>query len=113
MSLLLQDWVTRQAEVRPEATALVLGEERLTYGQMEKASNQLARALQRAHCQKGDRVCFLMAKSPLAIISMLGILKAGCIHVPLDNQSPPLRIRKINSFSMQRTASVAKSTQTD
>jgi amino acid adenylation domain-containing protein len=95
MSLLLQDWVTRQAEVRPEATALVLGEERLTYGQMEKASNQLARALQRAHCQKGDRVCFLMAKSPLAIISMLGILKAGCIHVPLDNQSPPLRIRKI------------------
>jgi amino acid adenylation domain-containing protein len=95
MNVLLQDWVTRQAEVRPEATALVLGPERLTYGQVEKTSNQLARALQRAGCHKGDRVCFLMPKSPLAIISMLGILKAGCIHVPLDAGSPSVRVRKI------------------
>ncbi len=95
MSFLLQDWVTRQAELRPEAVAVVLGPEKLTYGQLEKTSNQLARILQKVGSHKGDRVCFLMPKSPLAIISMIGILKAGCIHVPLDSGSPPLRIHKI------------------
>ena len=95
MNVLLQDWVTRQAELRPEATAVALGAERLTYGHLEKTSNQLAQALQRAGAQKADRVCFLMPKSPVAIVSMIGILKAGCIHVPLDAGSPALRIRKI------------------
>jgi amino acid adenylation domain-containing protein len=95
MNLLLQDWITRQAELRPEAIAVVLGPERLTYGQLEESSNRLARALRRAGSRKGDRVCFLMPKSPLAIITMIGILKAGCTHVPLDAGNPPLRIRKI------------------
>jgi amino acid adenylation domain-containing protein len=95
MNLLLQDWVTRQAELRPEASAVVFGAERLTYGKLERTSNQLARLLHKAGCRKGDRVCFLMPKSPRAIISIIGILKAGCIHVPLDPGSPPLRIRMI------------------
>jgi len=92
---LLQDWVTRQAERRPQAVAVVLGSERLTYGQLEKMSNQLAHLLKEGGCRKGDRVCFLMRKSPAAVVSMIGILKAGCIHVPVDPASPPLRIRKI------------------
>lgn len=95
MSFLLQNWVTTQAELRPAAIAVVLGAERLTYGQLEAASNQLARVLRRVGSRTGDRVCFLMPKSPRAIVCMLGILKAGCIHVPLDIGSPPLRIRKI------------------
>jgi len=88
MSLLLQDWVTHQAEQRPEAFAVVFGTERLTYGQLERTSNQLSRVLQKTGSRKGDRVCFMMPKSPLAIISMIGILKAGCIHVPIDPGSP-------------------------
>ncbi len=95
MKGLLQGWVTQQAQWRPEAVAIVSGEERFTYGQLERASNQLARLLQEVGCRKGDRVCFLMPKSPVAITSMIGILKAGCIHVPLDPASPPLRTRKI------------------
>lgn len=95
MTGLLQDWVTRQAERRPQAVAVVFGPERLTYGQLEKMSNQLARLLREGGCRKGDRVCFLMPKSPAAIVGMIGILRAGCIHVPVDPASPPLRIRKI------------------
>ena len=95
MKGLLQDWVTQQAQRRPEAVAVVLGAEILTYGQLEMASNQLARLLIEVGCQKGDRVCFLMPKSPAAIVTMIGILKAGCIHVPLDAASPPLRTRRI------------------
>jgi len=95
MKALLQNWVTEQAERHPESVAVVMGSERLTYGQLEKMSNQLARLLKRAGCRKGDRVCFLMPKSVAVITSIIGILKAGCIHVPLDPASPPSRLRKI------------------
>jgi amino acid adenylation domain-containing protein len=92
---LLQDWVTQQAQLRPDATAVVLGSEKLSYGQLEKSSNQLAYTLREAGCKKGDRVCILMPKSPAAIVSMLGILKAGCMHVPIDTGSPAARIRQV------------------
>jgi len=95
MNRLLQSWVTQQAETRPDAVAVVSGNEKLTYGQLEQSSNQLARLLQQGGCKKGDRVCIVMPKSPAAIVSMIGILKAGCMHVPVDASSPAARIRQI------------------
>jgi amino acid adenylation domain-containing protein len=95
MIRLLQEWVSRQAQARPDAAALVFNRERITYGQLEESSNRLARALKEAGCKRGDRVCFLIPKSPAAIISMLGILKADCMHVPLDTSSPVPRLSKI------------------
>lgn len=95
MDRLLQSWVTRQAEVRPGDTAIISGADKLTYRQLEVASNQLAHLLQNAGCQNGDRVCILMPKSAEAIVSMIGILKAGCLHVPIDVATPAARIRHI------------------
>ena len=51
------------AEARPEATALVFKGTRLTYRELEEASNRLARALKKAGCRRGDRVGLLMPKS--------------------------------------------------
>lgn len=95
MKALLQNFVTRQAERRPDGIALVMNQEKMTYGQLEESSNQLARLLRAAGCQRGDRVCFLMPKSPAAIVTMLGILKADCMHVPLDPASPAPRVARI------------------
>src|SRR5262249_9198808 len=95
MSRLLQSWVTQQAETRADAPAIVSGVETLTYGQLERQSNQLADMLQSGGCKKGDRVCIVMPKSPAAVLSMIGILKAGCMHVPVDASSPAARIRQI------------------
>jgi amino acid adenylation domain-containing protein len=95
MNTLLQNWVIRRAEHRPEAIALVMNDTRMTYGQLEESSNRLARLLRAAGCRKGDRICFLMPKSPTAIVAMLGILKADCMHVPLDATSPAPRLTKI------------------
>src|SRR6266511_519694 len=95
MRSLLQHWVTEQAERRPDAPALVMNEERINYGQFEEYSNRLARLLKEAGCKKGDRVCFLIPKSPAAYISMLGILKADCVHVPMDTSSPAPRLARI------------------
>jgi amino acid adenylation domain-containing protein len=95
MKKLLQHWVTQQAERHPDAIAVVMDQERLTYRQLEEEANQLARLLEASGCVKGDRVCFLMPKSPAAIVSILGILKADCMHVPLDPGSPAARLSKI------------------
>jgi len=95
MKALLQHCVTEQVERRPDAVALVMNQERVTYGQLEESSNRLARLLRTAGCQKGDRICFLIPKSPVAIISMLDILKADCTHVPLDRASPAPRLARI------------------
>src|SRR5437868_7049631 len=95
MNRLLQSWVTQHAESRAESPAIVDRANTLTYGQLERSSNQLAHLLQDAGCKKGDRVVILMPKSPSAVLSMIGILKAGCMRVPVDASSPAARIRSI------------------
>src|SRR5438445_8285811 len=95
MTKLLQEGVTAQADARPEATALVFKGTRLTYAALEEASNQLARALKEAGCQRGDRVGLLMPKMPAAIVAMLGTLKADAIYVPMDPASPAARQARV------------------
>lgn len=92
---LLQEWVSTHAERRPDATAVVLGGEQLTYGAMDVLSNQIAHALRSAGCRRGDRVGLLLPKSPVAVASLLGVLKADACYVPLDVDSPAPRLAKI------------------
>jgi len=91
----LHSWAAAQAQQRPEATAMVLKGERMTYGRLEEISNQLARMLIEGGCRRGDRVCLLLPKSPAAIAGILGVLKADCIYVPLDPSSPAVRLATI------------------
>ncbi len=95
MTELLHDWVREQAQSRGEATAVVLQGERLGYGELDALSNRLAQMLRKQGCRRGDRVCLLMPKSPLAIACLLGIYKADCIYVPLDPASPASRLAKV------------------
>ncbi|HZF40919.1 MAG TPA: AMP-binding protein, partial [Blastocatellia bacterium] len=95
MGLLLQQMVTEQAERRPDQVAIIHKQERLTYGALEESSNRLARLLRDAGCRRGDRICFLIPKTPDAIVTILGILKADCVYVPLDTSSPAPRLGKI------------------
>jgi amino acid adenylation domain-containing protein len=91
----LQDWLTTQAERRPEASAIVFRGQSTSYGTLEQASNRLARALRAAGCIPGDRVALLLPKSPQALVAMFGVLKADCIYVPIDTSSPPARIERL------------------
>lgn len=95
MVTLLQDYVTRQAERRPEAIALVLEGERLGYRDLEAASNRLARQLKHCGCRRGDRVCLVAPKSIAAIVAIHAIYKADCVYVPIDPASPAARAARI------------------
>jgi len=91
----LDHWVTRQALQRPFAGAVVLGEEQLTYGELDDRSTRLARCLRDIGCDRGDRVCLLTPKSPVAVMAIVAIYKAGGVYVPLDPESPAPRLAKI------------------
>jgi amino acid adenylation domain-containing protein len=93
--MLIQQTVTNQAERRPGAIAMVSKHDSITYGELEDASNRLARLLRSAGCQKGDRVGLLAPKSIPAIVAMIAALKAECVYVPMDTSSPAPRLAKI------------------
>lgn len=92
MSPLLQHRMQARSQARPEAVALVFGESRLTYGEVDQASDQLAGLIVSLGCGRGDRVALLMPKAPMAIVAMLATLKAGAIYVPLDPAGPASRL---------------------
>jgi amino acid adenylation domain-containing protein len=102
MNRLLQHWVREQASRQPEAVAIVAPDGILRYGELEAHTNRLARLLKAAGCKKGDRICFAIPKSPAAIVAILGVLKADCMHVPVDTACPAQRAARILASSEPR-----------
>ncbi|HEX7953140.1 MAG TPA: amino acid adenylation domain-containing protein [Burkholderiales bacterium] len=96
---LLQHAVTAQAQVRSDAIAISFGSARMTYAALEENSNRLARLLKDAGCRRGDRIGLLMPKMPVAIVAMLGVLKADAIYVPLDPAGPDTRLARMLAIS--------------
>ncbi|NNB93012.1 non-ribosomal peptide synthase/polyketide synthase [Corallococcus exiguus] len=83
---------SRQAELTPDATALVLGDEHLTYRQLDSFSNQLARHLRSLGVRHGSPVALCLERSFELIVSLLAILKAGGAYVPFDASEPRERL---------------------
>ncbi len=67
-------------------TAVALGECRLSYTELDEASNKLANALIKMGLKKGDRVAMLLPNSPDFVTIYFGIVKSGGIAVPLDTR---------------------------
>jgi amino acid adenylation domain-containing protein/FkbH-like protein len=77
---------------RPEAEAVIFGNESLTYFQLNERANQLAHWLRRRNLKPGDPVAICMERSARMIVGILGILKAGGAYVPLDPRYPKERL---------------------
>jgi amino acid adenylation domain-containing protein len=95
MATLLQQLVTAHASATPHRVALVSDNDRVTYGQLDERSNQIAWMLKARGIERGDRVALCMRKSPAAIAALLGIYKADAVYVPLDPSSPATRLVKM------------------
>src|SRR5712671_1122812 len=70
-----------QADARPEAVALAFGRENLTYADLERRANGLARHLRNRGVRGGARVAMLLPRSVEAYVALVGILKAGAAYV--------------------------------
>jgi long-chain acyl-CoA synthetase len=69
----------------PQKEAIVLGSQRITYGELNEASNRVANALLRLGMKKGDHAAILMPTSPEWVINYFGIIKAGGVSVLLSS----------------------------
>jgi len=72
------------AQESPDAVAVEMADEKLTFAQLDTAANQLARYMRKHGVESGARVGVAMPRSPRWITTLLGILKAGATIVPLD-----------------------------
>ena len=79
------------ADRTPDAVALVFGEERVTYRELNIRSNQLARYLQKMGVGAEVLVGLCCGRSLDLIVGMLGILKAGGAYLILDPSYPAER----------------------
>jgi len=68
----------------PGRTAIIAGETRLTYEQLDRAANQVAHALTSRGVRRGDKVAVSCPNLPQFPIVYFGILKAGATVVPLN-----------------------------
>ncbi|MBU7314572.1 non-ribosomal peptide synthetase [Paenibacillus oleatilyticus] len=84
-----------QAERTPERAAVSLGQEQLTYRELDEKANQMARALRRRGVGSGNIVAIKLERSLEMIVSFLGVLKAGAAFVPIDPKYPYERARLI------------------
>ncbi|WP_395698644.1 amino acid adenylation domain-containing protein [Methylocella sp.] len=75
----------------PFRPALVGSGFRLNYGELASVSNGVAVALARLGAGREARVALVFGRTPLAIVAMLGALKAGAAYVPLDPDAPAER----------------------
>ena len=67
-----------------DKTAIAMGDNRLSYAQLDEASNRVANALKEMGVSKGDRVAMLLPNSPEFVVIYFGVVKIGGIAVPLD-----------------------------
>jgi amino acid adenylation domain-containing protein len=87
----LHELLAGQAARSPEAIAVVSEHDRLTYGQLDARSNQLAHELIDAGVEPGSLVGMCLERSVDLLVSMLAVLKAGAAYVPIDPTYPPQR----------------------
>lgn len=89
---LVHQAIAEEAARRPQAIALVAGDRRMTYGELDGRANQAANFLRMRGVRSGDTVGVCMPRSIDMVVGVLGIYKAGAVAVLLDPAHPAKRL---------------------
>ncbi|MNV03890.1 Tyrocidine synthase 3 [compost metagenome] len=84
--------IEQQIARTPDATALVIGQEQLSYSELNTRANRLAHHLVRQGVGAEVRVGIALERSLEMVVGLLAILKAGGAYVPLDPDYPADRL---------------------
>ncbi|MBC3192585.1 AMP-binding protein [Pseudonocardia sp. C8] len=88
-------YLTRTAQHRPNATALVCGDRRWSYSALESESNRLASALLARGIGPGSRVATLAGNRGELVVAEMAMCKAGHVRVPLSPRLSPAEVGQL------------------
>jgi surfactin family lipopeptide synthetase A len=94
-ALTLSDLVSAVARRDRHRVAVELGDEALSYGELDRASDAMAAGLSRSGLGHGANVGLCQARTLEACISLLAVLKAGATVVPLEPDDPIDRLGRL------------------
>lgn len=94
--------LARHAALTPDAPALVYGEWRLSYRDLNAAANRLARRLMALGVGRDVRVGLWLDRGPDLLVAMLAVMKAGGAYVPFDPHWPRERLAAMDAAAAAR-----------
>jgi fatty-acyl-CoA synthase len=80
----LTDYLDKGASLGRDAPCLTLGDETLSYGDVQDLSRSVARALRRSGVRPGDKVGILSGNDPVAFACVFGIARSGAVWCPIN-----------------------------
>jgi amino acid adenylation domain-containing protein len=107
----LHRWFEAEAERAPQAVAVVCEQACLTYGELNRRANRLARHLRRLGVGPEVPVALCLERSLDLVVGILGILKAGGAYVPLDPSYPRDRLSSLAADALAGVESPVLVTQ--
>ncbi|MBF4552575.1 AMP-binding protein [Corynebacterium suicordis] len=88
-------FLQRSATAYPERTACIDGPRRITFADMKRDAEKMARALLSRGLQRGERVGMLAANSYEALLAQFAVPLAGGVLVPINTRLAPAEVRYI------------------
>ena len=80
----LTDYLDKGASLGPEAPCLRMEDRCLSYGEVQRLSHRIARALEAAGVLPGEKVAILSGNDPIAFSCVFGIARAGAVWCPVN-----------------------------
>jgi amino acid adenylation domain-containing protein len=105
--------VAKAARARPDATAIIDGERRVSYADLDGRSDALARRIRRRGVLDGDVVGVALERSAELIVAVLAVLKAGAAFLPLEPSLPADRLEYMVEDSGARLVVTAATLEPD
>jgi len=84
--------IERQAQLQPDATALLFGDDALSFSELNRRANRVAHRLIALGVKPDMRIGIAMQRSVELVVAILGVLKAGGAYLPLDPDYPSERL---------------------
>ena len=104
----LGDLVREHARTQPDAAAFVIGDETLTFGELDRGSNRAANGLASLGVGKGDRIAYLGKNHPLYFELLVAAAKLGAVMTPVNWRLAPPEVAYIVGDSQARVLIVGE-----
>ncbi|RZI77590.1 MAG: amino acid adenylation domain-containing protein [Variovorax sp.] len=94
-ALCVHELFEEQVRKTPDAVAVIHGDQRLSYAELNARANRVAHHLVSLGIQPDDRIAVCLARSPAMMVGLLAVLKAGAAYVPIDPAYPTTRLAHV------------------